>query len=218
MYKSFPSAELDEVNKIGIDAFLNNFAEEQFNNTDWSQRTGIKWADRINPDRVTTADQEKMIGLFDGIKLNKKDQIERLQDDPRAQMEESQFTQLAANAKLAAENVIKADPKNKFALPFISRTFDKVFGNGSSAYTDLQQVSKKANKELVEFLKTVEGLDEKITFDYGAIINDTESSDEEKQNIIRMQTTPIPASSIETKAGKLGKLYRSLMMVQTKTK
>ena len=45
------------------------------------------------------------------MKLNKKDQIERLQDDPRAQMEESQFTQLAANVKLAAENVIKADLK-----------------------------------------------------------------------------------------------------------
>ena len=79
IYKSFPSAELDEVNKIGMDAFLNNFAEEQFNNTDWSQRTGIKWEDRTNPARVTTADQEKMIGLFDGIKLNKKDQMQNLQ-------------------------------------------------------------------------------------------------------------------------------------------
>ena len=36
-----------------------------------------------------------------------------------------------------------------------------------------------------------------------------------KQNIIRMQTTPISASSIETKANKLeSKLYRRLMMVQ----
>lgn len=211
MYKAFPSAELDKVNEIGIDAFLNNYAEEQFNNTDWSQRTGIKWADRTNPAIVNTADQEKMIGLFDGIKVKKKDHIERMQQDPRAQMEETQFTQLAVNAKLAAENMIKADPKNKFALPFISKTFDKVFGDGSSAYTDLQQISNKANKELVEFLKTVEGLDEKITFDYGAIINDTKSSDEEKANIIRMQTTPVSASSIETKARNLeSRLYRRL--------
>jgi hypothetical protein len=210
MYKAFPSAELDKVNEIGMDAFLNNYAEEQFNNTDWSQRTGIKWADRTNPAIVNTADQEKMIGLFDGIKVKKKDHIERMQQDPRAQMEETQFTQLAVNAKLAAENMIKADPKNKFALPFISKTFDKVFGDGSSAYTDLQQISDKANKELVEFLKTVEGLDEKITFDYGAIINDTKSSDEEKANIIRMQTTPVSASSIEAKSRNLeSKLYRT---------
>ena len=210
MYDSFPSAELDKVNKIGMDAFLNNYAEEQFNNTDWSQQTGIKWADRTNLDRVNTADQEHMLGLFGAIKTQKKDHIERMQQDLRAQMEKTEFSQAAVNAKIAAENMVKADPKNKFVLPFISRTFDKVFGDGSSAYTDLQQASKKSTEDLVEFLKTVEGLDEKITFDYGAIINDTQSSDEEKANMIRNRTTPISASSIETKTLQLeSRLYRT---------
>tara|TARA_R100001510_G_C7651492_1_gene209162 strand:+ start:754 stop:2598 length:1845 start_codon:yes stop_codon:yes gene_type:complete len=207
-YDSFNTAELDKVNKIGMEAFLNSYAEEQFNNMDWSQDRAIKWEDRNKPELVNKEMQDNMIQVFNDLKTNKRDHIKRLQADPRAMMEKPEFSQKAIDALNARKLMIANDPKNLFLIPKINENFEKIFGKGSSAYEQLVSNSKKADKELEKFLESIEGLDEKITFDYGAIINDTESSDEEKQNIIRMQTTPISASSIETKAGKLeSKLY-----------
>jgi len=210
MYTSFPTEELDKVSKIGEESFLNNYAEQEFNNTSWSQTTGIKWSDRTNPDRVTEEDKINMFKVYDAIKLNKKDHLERLRQDPRSQMERTQFSQLVVNAKNAEENRIKLNPDTRFALPFISKSLDAMFGNGASAYTELEKASEKAQKELTEFIATLNGLDEKIAFDYGTIIDSNELSAEEKADMIRNQTTSISLSSIVTEANKLeGKLYRT---------
>lgn len=210
MYMAFPTEELDKVTRVGQDSFLNEYAEKEFNNTDWSQNTGIKWSDRTNPDRVTEEDKIKMFEVYDTILQNKKNHIERLRQDPRSQMERTEFSQLAINAKNAEENRIKLNPDTRFALPFINKTFDKIFGNGASAYTELEKASEKAQKELTEFIATLNGLDEKIAFDYGTIINNNELSAEEKADTIRNDTTSISLSSIVTEANKLeSKLYRT---------
>jgi len=101
MYMAFPTEELDKVTRVGQDSFLNEYAEKEFNNTDWSQNTGIKWSDRTNPDRVTEEDKIKMFEVYDTILQNKKNHIERLRQDPRSQMERTEFSQLAINAKNA---------------------------------------------------------------------------------------------------------------------
>ena len=210
MYMAFPTEELDKVARVGEDSFLNEYAEKEFNNTDWSQNTGIKWSDRTNPDRVTEEDKIKMFKVYDTILQNKKNHIERLRQDPRSQMERTEFSQLAINAKNAEENRIKLNPETRFALPFIDKTFDKIFGNGASAYAELEKASEKAQKELTEFIVTLNGLDEKIAFDYGTIIDNNELSAEEKADMIRNETTSISLSSIVTEANKLeGKLYRT---------
>ena len=208
-YDSFNTAELDKVNKIGMEAFLNSYAEEQFNNMDWSQDRAIKWENRNNPELVNKEMQDNMIQVFNDLKTNKRDHIKRLQADPRAMMEKPEFSQKAIDALNARKLMIANDPKNLFLIPKINENFEKIFGKGSSAYEQLVSNSKKADRELEKFLESIEGLDEKITFDYGAIINDIESSDEEKANIIRNRTTGISAGAIETKANKLDtKLFR----------
>ncbi len=210
MYMAFPTEELDKVEAVGEKSFLNQYAEKEFNNSDWSQNTGIKWSDRTNPDKVTEEDKINMFKVYDTILLNKKNHIERLRQDPRSQMERTEFSQLAINAKNAEENRIKLNPDTRFALPFINKTFDKIFGNGASAYAELEKASKKAEKELTEFIATLNGLDEKIAFDYGTIIDNNELSAEEKADMIRNETTSISLSSIVTEANKLeGKLYRT---------
>lgn len=210
MYMSFPTEELDKVETVGEESFLNNYAEQEFNNTNWSQTTGIKWSDRTNPDRVTEEDKINMFKVYDAIKLNKKEHIGRLRQDPRSQMERTEFSQLVINAKNAEENRIKLNPETRFALPFISKSFDAMFGNGASAYTELEKASEKSQKELTEFIATLNGLDEKIAFDYGTIIDNNELSAEEKADMIRNETTSISLSSIVTEANKLeSKLYRT---------
>lgn len=210
MYMAFPTEELDKVTRVGEDSFLNEYAEKEFNNTDWSQNTGIKWSDRTNPDRVTEEDKINMFKVYDTILQNKKNHIERLRQDPRAQMERTEFSQLVLNAKNAEENRIKLNPETRFALPFISKSFDAMFGNGASAYAELEKTSEKAQKELTEFIATLNGLDEKIAFDYGTIIDNNELSAEEKADMIRNETTSISLSSIVAEANKLkGKLYRT---------
>tara|TARA_E500000318_G_scaffold98572_1_gene99982 strand:- start:1681 stop:3504 length:1824 start_codon:yes stop_codon:yes gene_type:complete len=210
MYMAFPTEELDKVETVGEESFLNNYAEQEFNNTNWSQTTGIKWSDRTNPDRVTEEDKINMFKVYDAIKLNKKEHIGRLRQDPRSQMERTEFSQLVINAKNAEENRIKLNPETRFALPFISKSFDAMFGNGASAYTELEKASEKSQKELTEFIATLNGLDEKIAFDYGTIIDNNELSAEEKADMIRNETTSISLSSIVTEANKLeSKLYRT---------
>ena len=209
MYMAFPTEELDKVTRVGQDSFLNEYAEKEFNNTDWSQNTGIKWSDRTNPDRVTEEDKIKMFEVYDTILQNKKNHIERLRQDPRSQMERTEFSQLAINAKNAEENRIKLNPETRFALPFINKTFDKIFGNGASAYAELEKASEKAQKELTEFIATLNGLDEKIAFDYNKIINNDKLSAEEKADRVRNESRSISRSSIEAQASKIeSKLYR----------
>jgi len=209
IYMAFPTEELDKVTRVGEDSFLNEYAEKEFNNMDWSQTTGIKWSDRTNPDKVTREDKIKMFEVYDTIVQNKRNHLERLRQDPRAKMERTEFSQLVLNAKNAEENRIKLNPETKFALPIISKSFDAMFGNGASAYAELEKTSEKAQKELTEFIATLNGLDEKIAFDYNKIINNDKLSAEEKADRVRNNSRSISASSIESQASKIeSRLYR----------
>ena len=140
---------LDEYNRLGEDAYLNQEAISRINLSNAAQESGITWEDRNKP-QYSQATRDALWASYNAERKRSLQEINILKEDPRAQFEtKTQFNQKAKNAYLAELASITDDPTQKGVLRNI---FNRMFRTERDEEGNL--VSTNAEKiELEEALK-----------------------------------------------------------------